>query len=81
MPLIGFLYNRDRHTHKVVNCDGRKTVGIATDGRRYNVVQVHIEKIFRIMQDTLLVERQHQDVASVEAAEASVATTEAGQCL
>jgi hypothetical protein len=31
MPLIGFLYNRDGYTHKVVNCDGGETVGVVTD--------------------------------------------------
>jgi hypothetical protein len=48
MPMIGFLYNRYGHTNEVVNYDGRETVGIASYGRQYSVVQIHIGEIFRI---------------------------------
>jgi hypothetical protein len=73
MPLIGFLYNRDGHTNEVVNYDGGETVGVVTDGMRYHVVQVHICEMFIIMQNTLLLQRQPQDITAVETAEASVA--------
>jgi hypothetical protein len=58
MPLNGFLYNRDGHTHEVVNYDGGDTVGVVTEGRRYHVVQVHIPEFFIIMQNTFLLHRQ-----------------------
>jgi hypothetical protein len=76
MPLIGFLYNRDGHTHEVVNYDGGETVGVVTDGRQYHVVQVNIREIFIIMHNTLLLHRQRQDVTAVETAVASVAAAE-----
>jgi hypothetical protein len=72
MPLIGFLYNRDGHTRS----DGGETVGVVTDGRRYHVVQVDIRDTFIIMQNTLLLHHQRQDVASVDTAVASVAAAE-----
>jgi hypothetical protein len=50
--------------------------GNATDGWQYNAVQVRLGNIFRIMQDSLLVERQYMDVAAVEAAEGSVTSAE-----
>jgi hypothetical protein len=59
-----------------VNYDNGETVGIVTDGGWYHVVQVHIREIFIIMQNTLLVHRQRQYIAAVEAAEASVAAAE-----
>jgi hypothetical protein len=76
MPLIGFLYNIDGHTHEVVNYDGGETVGVVTDGRQYHVVQVNIREIFIIMHNTLLLHRQRQDVTAVETAVASVAAAE-----
>jgi hypothetical protein len=76
MPLIGFLYNRDGHTHEVVDYDGGETVGVVTYGRQYHVVQVHIRGMFIIMQNTLLLHGQRQDITAVETAEASVAAAE-----
>jgi hypothetical protein len=51
-------------------------VGVVTDRRRYHVVQVHIREMFIIMQNTLLLQRQSQDITAVETAEASVAAAE-----
>jgi hypothetical protein len=76
MPLIGFLCKRDGHTHEVVNCDGVETVVIVTDGKRNHVFQVRIREIFISMQNTLLTDRQRQDIGAMEAAEASVAASE-----
>jgi hypothetical protein len=75
MPLIGLLYNGDGQTHEVVNCDDVETVFVVTDGRRYHMVQVRIREIFIIMQNTLLADRQRQDIGAMEAADASMAAS------